>query len=551
MLITVLYGKEKYVDVTEVVFKTAKSNKFYVPAKDIERFYIFQTDPLHGIVKNVLIIKDGQTEVLHEGFDKFIDLTNCTWSEERLSFLHKHLQFENGSIYDELPEQRMAIKFINPYSTVLELGSNIGRNSLIIASILASSKNFVTLECDPNTVLQLLRNRDLNDLHFFMEPAALSKKALIQRGWETKPFVENEEGWRLVNVINFLELETKYNMKFDTIVADCEGALYDIFKDEPNMLSNIKTIIMENDYWDINKKLFVDDYLLKRGFYRVYKEQGGWGPCAENFYEVWKKFDVVKISLSFGFFYNCSERLLAIIKYFNTFKQLPDCVDSSEQYTWYKTDQTKDITFDYFLDYQDTDVQISYNKEVRFQVEFQFENYKGIDYTSLKPFLQKYFTPSEQVKNNIKNIELKYNLENDYDNICVLFYRGNDKATETSLSSYDSYTAHADEIMKSQPNIKFLLQSDEKEFIDFMTAKYNNTFYFKDEIRIMNKQNSTVDKVFAGSNNKFSKLYLAITVIMAKCKYVICGSGNCSLWIMFYRQNAENVTQYLNGVWYK
>ena len=36
---------------------------------------------------------------------------------------------------------------------------------------------------------------------------------------------------------------------------------------------------------------------------------------------------------------------------------------------------------------------------------------------------------------------------------------------------------------------------------------------------------------------------------MSKCKYIICGSGNCSIWIMFYRENANNVFQNLNGEW--
>ena len=45
---------------------------------------------------------------------------------------------------------------------------------------------------------------------------------------------------------------------------------------------------MENDYWDINKKNFVDDILLQNGFKVDYRKHGGWGPCFDNFFEVWK-----------------------------------------------------------------------------------------------------------------------------------------------------------------------------------------------------------------------------------------------------------------------
>ena len=59
--------------------------------------------------------------------------------------------------------------------------------------------------------------------------------------------------------------------------------------DMPEILNNIKLIIMENDYHDIANKRYVDEILLKNNFYRDYAESGGWGPCQNNFFEVWKK----------------------------------------------------------------------------------------------------------------------------------------------------------------------------------------------------------------------------------------------------------------------
>jgi hypothetical protein len=85
-----------------------------------------------------------------------------------------------------------------------------------------------------------------------------------------------------------------------------------------------------------------------------------------------------------------------------------------------------------------------------------------------------------------------------------------------------------------------------------MTNKFpNNSFYFKNEIRHINKCLSTVDKVMKSKNYDFSKKFLAITIIMSRCKYVICGSGNCDMWIMFYRGNSENVIQNLKDKWFK
>lgn len=131
-----------------------------------------------------------------------------------------------------------------------------------------------------------------------------------------------------------------------------------------------------------------------------------------------------------------------------------------------------------------------------------------------------------------------------------MFYRGNDKITETSLSSYNDYLIFTQQILEKNANVKFLIQSDETEFINFMKQQFpENHIIFNDEIRHMNKQSLSVDLTMKNNILEFSKNYLAITIIMSKCQYIICGSGNCSIWIMLYRNNSNNIVQYLNGNW--
>jgi hypothetical protein len=57
----------------------------------------------------------------------------------------------------------------------------------------------------------------------------------------------------------------------------------------PEILNNINLIIMENDYININHKLYIDNLLIQNNFYREYVESGGWGECENYFFEVWKK----------------------------------------------------------------------------------------------------------------------------------------------------------------------------------------------------------------------------------------------------------------------
>lgn len=183
----------------------------------------------------------------------------------------------------------MVCRFLTGNEKVLEIGGNIGRNSLIIASILKSN-DFVSLECDKNIAAQLKQNRDANGFGgFHIENAALSNRKLVQKGWDTIPSETEYDGYTFIQTIRLAELRLKYAIAFDTLVLDCEGAFYYILQDMPDILERIELIIMENDYHDIKHKEFVDETLRRNNFAVIYTEAGGWGPCQERFFEVWKR----------------------------------------------------------------------------------------------------------------------------------------------------------------------------------------------------------------------------------------------------------------------
>jgi hypothetical protein len=236
---------------------------------------------------------------------------------------------------------------------------------------------------------------------------------------------------------------------------------------------------------------------------------------------------------NFGFFSCCSVKLENIAEYINSNLKFPDSVDGSLTFNWYKEkDNDNDIT-----------------PIVERIYLYEFHNYSLLDYDSITPIIKKYFSPSKNILKIMEDMETKYKI--DYNNICVLFYRGNDKNRETLICDYSEYLVYANSILEINPNILFLIQSDETEFINFISERFpNNSFYFNDEIRHVPKCNSTVDHIMKDKNPVFSKYYLAITIIMSKCKYIICGSGNCSFWIMLYRGNSNNVIQNLNNRWY-
>lgn len=212
-------------------------------------------------------------------------------SRDKLNNIHNKLIINYGNKYDEYPEQLMSAMFINSDDVVLEIGGNIGRNSCVIASLLEDSNNLLVVESDPDFVLQLTENKNINSLNFKIECSAISNNQLIQQGWDTK-YLNTDiipDGWKKINSITFDELKQKYNMSFNVLVVDCEGALYFILKENPNFLNGINTVIIENDFSDFNHKCFVDTEFKRYDLKPVFRNAGGFGPCYNCFYEVWKK----------------------------------------------------------------------------------------------------------------------------------------------------------------------------------------------------------------------------------------------------------------------
>jgi len=311
----ILYGIEyNNIDVTEICYtKLMKNNIIKIKNCDEYRAKIF-SDPCYRLAKSIFIVNDDQTRIKYSHKDNiYIDTkTNKIYINDLpdsikesfpdydsvLKNIQSQLKLEYGSFEDEYPEQMMALRYLTGYEKVLEIGSNIGRNSLIINYILSqkNNDNFVTLESDADSVNILKYNRDINNMNFNIENAALSKRKLIQKGWDTITSDVLIDGYKEVNTITFNELYIKYNIEFDTLVLDCEGAFYYILMDMPEILENVKLIIMENDYADINHKKYIDSVLLENDFYVEYVECGGsevalrkFPDTYNEFFQVWKK----------------------------------------------------------------------------------------------------------------------------------------------------------------------------------------------------------------------------------------------------------------------
>jgi len=165
----------------------------------------------------------------------------------KLSEVHKTISFhDKNQLLEEIPEQLMALKHIQPDNIVLELGGSIGRNSCIINYILSNKSNHVVVEPSTRELDTLKYNRDINNFGFHIENSAISNFPLYSRYWHT--YKTQIEGSTPVNTLTFNDFISNYNLQFDTLIIDNEGNFVDMMKDFPNILDNIKLLIIEHDF---------------------------------------------------------------------------------------------------------------------------------------------------------------------------------------------------------------------------------------------------------------------------------------------------------------
>ena len=249
------------------------------------------------------------------------------------------------------------------------------------------------------------------------------------------------------------------------------------------------------------------------------------------------------ISSEGGFFSCCTLRLEKVLEYFSALTRPPTQIDSSQQFALYRPSDfppDKSIIEQFFL--EKVNGRISFSHPIVFQQSDQFIDYRKLPLVDILPFVRRYFTVSAGIEQLVANLEKKYSI--DYKNTCVLFYKAN-----SQCAHYEDYLAQAKGILAQNPKTRFLIQSDETEFIEAMTAGLPTAFYFMDETRSIPRCATHIDTVNLPENYEYALHFLAAMIIMSRCSTVVFGSGNCSLWIVLFRGGTAGVQQYLEGKW--
>jgi len=165
----------------------------------------------------------------------------------QLRNIHSRLNFfpSRSDLLGELPEQLMAIKYLKDDDCVLELGGSLGRNSCVINSVLKNKSNQVVVEPSKQELVTLAQNRDVNNLGFHIENTAICDHELLIDDWLSPLAVQPK---LKVDTITFDNFKEKYPLNFNVLIIDCEGHIVDMMKSFPNILDNIRLLIIEHDF---------------------------------------------------------------------------------------------------------------------------------------------------------------------------------------------------------------------------------------------------------------------------------------------------------------
>lgn len=257
---------------------------------------------------------------------------------------------------------------------------------------------------------------------------------------------------------------------------------------------------------------------------------------------MYNKKTILKTIHNAGFFSCCSIKLNDLIVFYNVYKQVPDEVDSSTQFNLYKKNKT-DITYDYFK--EPLDVPIVYTGPLYFHHDFQFINYNLLSLQELHPFIEKYFTPSEEIIHLQQELLSKYKIQTE--NCIGLYYRGTDKKSETIIGNFETYYDTLKEVLQHNKNSQIIIQTDSAPFLDFMKNRQENSIVIHENKTSYNEVG--IHHEDRSNNYDAMKYFFATCLILAKCKYMICCTNNCSIWMIFYRQHTNNVYQFNKGKW--
>jgi FkbM family methyltransferase len=192
---------------------------------------------------------------------------------------HSYIEIKdlNNNMVDiatiEKQEQDLVNLYIKKNDIVLELGARYGSVSCTINKKLQTKTNQVVVEPDDRVWEALEKNKSRNNCDFHIIKGFISNKKLDLTNLDVyldgygSTSIENENS--KIPSFTLDEINKKYNLNFNVLVADCEGFLEQFFDENPTFYDNIRLLIFEADYPDKCNYTKIRTTLLEKNFRKL------------------------------------------------------------------------------------------------------------------------------------------------------------------------------------------------------------------------------------------------------------------------------------------
>lgn len=193
---------------------------------------------------------------------RIIDNDVSLWNKPSLDSIRKVFTRVTPKQWkDETVEQELIHKYLLPGDTVFELGGNIGRSSIIACQVVGVNGSLVVSESDEKNRKELAQNMRGALCNFRIVPA-FSDTPLYQQDQDPDLGARTQntpgDGLKKIKTLPYRELSSH---RPTVLVIDCEGCFDDILHKAGIDLSNVHTIIIENDGSEEQNKRIKDTLL--------------------------------------------------------------------------------------------------------------------------------------------------------------------------------------------------------------------------------------------------------------------------------------------------
>ena len=215
-----------------------------------------------GGIKNLYDYSWLRLQVWVKGRKNEVRVDTCVFNLAGITEVPTRIELMTNKY--ELAERRAVAQYLERDLPVVELGGSMGVVACVTNKLLTHPTSHVVVEANPMAIPELEANRKLNGCHFeivncaiaygvgsvtFRPSTGLAGNSITRDG--DQPPVT-------VNTCSLGELVRDRGFKRFNLVCDIEGLEYDLVLQEPEVLKDASTIIMETHARFIGEEKFGD-----------------------------------------------------------------------------------------------------------------------------------------------------------------------------------------------------------------------------------------------------------------------------------------------------